>query len=928
MDMDGDQVHIVTGLKASAARVETTTAARLVRRMLAHYGSAELFEWTHSATIGKVVFDVDGKTTGEAGTTAAALLAAALACVDTFFGFRPERIIVASSHGADLPADHPSHTKLSYRIFVLGFRMRMADIKARLLRLALDSRHGGAFDAAIYGLNQKLRMVGSIKTPKDARNLQLLDAAGAPATPTLDLLADTIVQLVDPAWPLLEEPTAPAGKRPSSLAAAQPTQLTTTAVTATATAPPAKKARGSADAPADADAPRDSGYKVPADAARAFQLLRDNGFLNPEQVGAPRATSLTFRADNRARCPCCAHDHEHHNWWLTEAADGALLARSYSDRCRLTPIRPVQEIAPDMTQTQALIAQRLDLVERRQGQTELDVAVIRNTLLDFGPHIETTLNQRITPNSVVLRPGAGSFSFTCDEDRARYLCEFLLNPTCRVSCTSDDRITPTVAGWVGNTTLNKIIDSERADTAYVEAFRHHERRQCGTEWRYDGSFYYSTGLTWVQVEDDQYLEQRILALLQPALDALNSAASSGSLPGDMEAAERKRIKSGLRRAFNHIQQNRATRDILKSARTVLFARGFAAAMDRDRHLLGTPDGALDLRTGRLLPAADFPSVSLSVRPRWRGLDIPTIDVDAFFSMVFDGNAAMVDYMQALLGAAITGERLEVYACFVGAGANGKGVTVGWLRHVLGPYYKEADPYIFFGDKRHGTGPTPALAELDRKRLAVVDESNPADELNLAIVKRVTGTDVISCRQLYKDPVEMPITHTQILLTNNLPKFDVDDQALERRIVVIPFNLKFVKDADYDEADPRQRRADPTLARFLEGDSPSEQLLAWLVRGAMRFYAAGNKLPAKPTVVREAERGYYRDNDELGQLIAEICELGAEQHVSVSVFNALARGKGIGRGLKPAMAKRGFHIRKLRLEGKPTDVYTGLSVTED
>ena len=514
-------------------------------------------------------------------------------------------------------------------------------------------------------------------------------------------------------------------------------------------------------------------------------------------------------------------------------------------------------------------------------------------------------------------------------DRADYLCEILVNPTCRLSCTTDDRISPTVAGWVGNETLNNIINSERADTAYLEAFRQHERRQLGIEWRCDctGDFFHSSGLGWRRVESEQVLEKRVLGLLQPVFGALDQMASSGCLPQELDAAEKKRIKTGLRRAYNHLQHNRGVRDILRIARTVLYEEGFAACLDRDRHLLGTPDGALDLRMGELVPPDRFPPVSMSVRPRWRGLDTPTPDVDAFFKMVFADDAAMVDYMQALLGATITGERLEVYVCFVGAGANGKGVTVGWLRHVLGAYYKEADPYIFFGDKRSGTGPTPALAELDRKRLAVVDESNPTDELNLAIVKRVTGTDVISCRQLYRDPVEMPVTHTQILLTNNLPKFDVDDQALERRIVVVPFGLKFVKDADFDEGDAKQRRADPTLARFLEGDSPSEQLLVWLVRGAMRFYAAGNKLPPKPEAVREVERGYYHENDLLGQVIEETCTPGEGLSVPSTSFNAMAKGRGVGHGIKPAMAKRGFPQKTVRIDGKPVQAYVGLQLQQ-
>ena len=644
--------------------------------------------------------------------------------------------------------------------------MRMADIKARLLRLALDSRHGGAFDAAIYGLNQKLRMVGSIKTPQDARNLQLLDAAGAPATPTLDLLADTIVQLVDPAWPLLEEPTAPAGKRPSSLAAAQPTQLTTTAVTATATAPPAKKARGSADAPADADAPRDSGYKVPADAARAFQLLRDNGFLNPEQVGAPRATSLTFRADNRARCPCCAHDHEHHNWWLTEAADGALLARSYSDRCRLTPIRPVQEIAPDMTQTQALIAQRLDLVERRQGQTELDVCKwSSNTLMDFGPHIETTLNQHINPNSIVMRTGRiGSFRLLVRRGpRATTSARSLLNPTCQpVVHQRPTASRPIVTGWVGNDNSkqhHKLGEGGHRLRGGLPATT--RGASCGVEWRFDGRLLLLfTDLTWVASRGQRAVPQA--AHPGAAASPCSPPCDSGrrllrwSLPdrdGGWGAQEDQDWTAPRLQPHpaehDHAQhpQGRARPCSTASAASPPPWTGTDTSWGRRTALWTCARDSLLTHTG--LPGSQHECAS----SRWRGLEIADPRRGCLLPNGLRrrrGHGGL--HAGTARCAAITGERLEVYACFVGAGANGKGGDGGLDAPRPGSHTtRRLTPTSSSETSATGRGPTPALAELDRKRVAVVDESNPADELNLAIVKRVTGTDVISCQTALPGP---------------------------------------------------------------------------------------------------------------------------------------------------------------------------------
>ena len=474
----------VVGLKSSAARVEQATVPAFLRRMLAEYGRAQIFEWYQALTVGKVVFDVDGKASE---TTADALLLAALDAVRAFFApDEPPRIVLASSHGGP---------KLSYRVYCVGVRMRMKDVKARILRLGLDGRSGGPFDTAIYSANQKLRAAGSIKTPADARVLKLIDDRQNDLPPTVDLLRDTLVQVVDASWPLLEEDATPPPR-----------------------APPTKRARAEAlPAPPTADAPSKrprsggrrsdvaeeteeeeeeepqmavGGYCMPEDRARALRLLADNGFVNPRFVGRPRTTSLTLKADNQARCPCCALDHEAHNWFATQDRDGVLLAKSYSARCRLTPMRPVPHLAVDLEASQALIHQRLDLVERRQGQTEQEVTVIKNTLVDFAPHIEAALDQEIAPASLVMRSSGGGFDFDCGDRERRYDCEIIMNPTCRLSCTSDRTVPPIIAGWAGNTTIHDIIGNpERADTAYVDWFRLHELRQLGVEWCFDKDFF-------------------------------------------------------------------------------------------------------------------------------------------------------------------------------------------------------------------------------------------------------------------------------------------------------------------------------------------------------------------------------------------------------------------------------------------------------
>ena len=319
-------------------------------------------------------------------------------------------------------------------------------------------------------------------------------------------------------------------------------------------------------------------------------------------------------------------------------------------------------------------------------------------------------------------------------------------------------------------------------------------------------------------------------------------------------------------------------------------------------------------------------VTKSVKPRWRGLDLPTPDVSTFFASIFDGDQELIDYMRRVLGAAITGERLEAYMCWTGVGSNGKGCLHEWMRVTLGDYYCTGSPYVFFGEKMNRGGATPELAALDRMRLAVVDESSETDMLNTALVKRLTGSDVIPVRRLYQvDFWEMAVTHTQVLLTQHLPKIDVEDEAMRRRIVVVPFRLRFKSDEEFDASDPTHRRKDPALGSFLQSEDVMEQLLVWLVGGAVDYYAAGRKLPEKPPAVREAERAYYHENDPIGQLIEEECQIGDDYRVVAADFNARASARG-GKKVAAAMLRRGFVSGTLRVDGSVVRFYKGLKMT--
>ena len=821
-------VHYTKGLKASARQVLTKNISHFADLLIKFFGQLALYEWLHATDVAKVYFDVDGKASE---TTADQLLADAHAGVRKFMGMPPDaplpRIKTLYSHGGP---------KLSYRLVLPDYRMKIADQKKRIVRLGLDKNR--PFDAAPNGTNQKLRTVGSYKTEEDRRVMDL--QREGPLTDQ-DLI-DTIVQHVTDDMELLTEPdcTLPQVEAPLPATAA-------TAAKASIPKPaqPGSKRVKRADTVAPSDttstsivpsAPRQqsaksstsSQFRVPRDKDNALALLRANGFLAPHFVGLPRDSSLTFNADNRSDCPCCHQDHDRQHWYLSEDGQGYLHARSYSDRCRTLRLQaPLLDPTAIKQRLQALEEdrQRLQEVCTRMDAADCDIASIwrrlKQDVVDCAPGIEDNLKQTLDCYTLVPKK-AGGFDFRCiDDGLTTYTCSILLRPTCSVT-SSDPRAHPVIVNWSDNHILERLVSNpNHADVCYAQWFLAEELR-AGRQWAFDADHLYShEGGLWVRLTEETQLRQRFQEMACGALRKV--VAIVDGAPDDVDGIDVKGKKKGLRAALAHVECASAATTVMRSIKDTVYRKDFAAKLDTDRDLLGTPDGVLDLPTGKLLTGVS--PVTKSAKPSWRGLDFPTPDVATFFGTIFDNDQDLVEYMRCVLGAALTGERLEAYLCWTGVGSNGKGCLHEWLRVTLGDYYCTASPHIFFGEKTNRGGATPELAALDRMRLAVVDESSDTDMLNTAQVKRLTGSDVLPVRNLYQIHFwDMAVTHTQVLLTQHLPKIDVEDEAMRRRIIVVPFKLRFKSEEDFDAQDPTHRHKDPALGTFLQSEPVMEQLL--------------------------------------------------------------------------------------------------------
>jgi len=174
--------------------------------------------------------------------------------------------------------------------------------------------------------------------------------------------------------------------------------------------------------------------------------------------------------------------------------------------------------------------------------------------------------------------------------------------------------------------------------------------------------------------------------------------------------------------------------------------------------------------------------------------------------------------------------------------------------------------------REGAHPTGQMALFGR-RLVVVSESDKGRRLAEATMKRLTGGDPITARFMNKNFVTFEASHTAVLVTNHLPKVAGDDDAIWRRVRVVPFEVKIPDD-----------RQDKFLDERLELEA--DAVLAWAVAGYADYVQRGNRL-AEPQSVRVATDDYRSESDAVTRFLNERCRRSphAGQSTTTTLFEA-------------------------------------------
>lgn len=327
-----------------------------------------------------------------------------------------------------------------------------------------------------------------------------------------------------------------------------------------------------------------------------------------------------------------------------------------------------------------------------------------------------------------------------------------------------------------------------------------------------------------------------------------------SIPYEAALAASESEKKDILSWANRSESQRARQAMVRLAACEPRVETSFTLLDRQPLLLNCQNGTVDLATGRLRMAHrdDLITQIAPVRfdskarcPNWI----------AFLERIMPREEDRA-FLQRAIGYSITGSTEEhaVFFCH-GIGANGKSTLLETILEFLGRDYGIASlPSLLLS--RSMEHPT-AIADLFGKRVVIATEFNAGERFNEALLKRLSGGDMLRARRMREDSWQFRPSHHLWIAANDKPIVWGTDHGFWRRIHLIPFDVTIPK----EEQDPKLRAK---LAAELPG------ILNWALAGCREFLERGLD---PPRAIVAATGAYRAEMDTVASFLDSDCVLG-------------------------------------------------------
>lgn len=296
-------------------------------------------------------------------------------------------------------------------------------------------------------------------------------------------------------------------------------------------------------------------------------------------------------------------------------------------------------------------------------------------------------------------------------------------------------------------------------------------------------------------------------------------------------------------------------------------------LDRHSNLLCVQNGVVDLETGKFYQHDPKYLITQQCRAAYDE-NAKSELVDNFFKAIQPDEETCRGLLR-WIGYCLSGEvKEEKFMVWTGGGGNGKGVLSGVLLEMLGTYAVGLAPTALLKSNKpfDADKPTTSLNGLELARFAISEEMPADGELELSLIKNLSGGDRINLRRLHNEYRLVKPTAKLNISGNYTPKIEnVHDKGLLRRMLNMPFLVTF------GTAD---NPADPNLKKKLLLPENLSALLRMLVAESVNWYRDGLIISSQ---MKQETKRHLEQNDFISDFISDNYERGENLSVKAKDF---------------------------------------------
>ena len=229
------------------------------------------------------------------------------------------------------------------------------------------------------------------------------------------------------------------------------------------------------------------------------------------------------------------------------------------------------------------------------------------------------------------------------------------------------------------------------------------------------------------------------------------------------------------------------------------------------------------------------------------------------------NEIVRGYFMKSLALCLSGEYVQRFHIMTGSGSNGKSMLMNLMGTAMGDYCYKANIAMFTQKRGKAGAAAPEMVRMKGRRFVTMSEPDEGEPLSTGFLKEITGSEKVSCRDLYagsKQMVEFDVMAKFFLSCNDKPPVKTVDGGTWRRIKVVDFPSKFVHEPKL----PHELPIDETIMQKVVSPEWATCFMSYLIH----LYRSGGGLRklSPPPEVDVFTNEYKEESDVIARFMRE------------------------------------------------------------